>query len=274
MEEPHGHRHHTDRRRADRRHLPDSSGGLPRTDGGTGAARRTVGGRLVIAGWFATLDGGSHRVHDLSWGVLEGVVIFVGLAASLWRPQRRPAAYQQALVGLGALLLTMGLIRETDVATLVVGAVIVAAALLHPAREQLRELGPWDRPSLIVAVLTAPPLLWYAVGQAALQRNGTPSDPHVEMAHYAGTAAVAIALAGMMALSASQRPGQRIVAASTVVGLAVLGSASLLWPELSSSFGVIGGSAALAAAAGVAVTAFRPAAGTSTGISTGTDRDI
>ncbi|CAN5258233.1 hypothetical protein BH20ACT8_BH20ACT8_07240 [soil metagenome] len=48
------------------------------------------GGRLLIAGWFATTDGGSHRLHDLSWGVLEGVVILVGLVASLWRPRRWP----------------------------------------------------------------------------------------------------------------------------------------------------------------------------------------
>lgn len=227
------------------------------------------GGRLLIAGWFATADGGSHRLHDLSWGVLEGVVILVGLVASLWRPRRWPAAYQQVGVGLAALLLTMGLVREGDPATLVVGGVIVIAALLHPAREQLSRFGPWDRRSLIVALVTAPPLLAYAVGQAALQRGGVSSDPHVEMAHYAGTAAVALALTGMVALSASHRPGQRIVAASTVVGLAVLGVASLLWPALPSSFGAIGGGVALAAAAGVAATAFRPADGTSTG----TDRD-
>lgn len=223
------------------------------------------GGQLIIAGWFSSIDGGSHRFHELSWGVLEGVIILVGLVASLWRPERRPAAYQQALVGLGALVLTMGLIRETDVATLVVGAVIVAAALLHPARQQLRELGPWDRPSLIVAAGTAPLLLAYAVGQAALHRSGPPSDPHVEMAHYAGTAAAALALAGMVTLSASQRPGRRIVATSTVIGLAVLGVASLLWPALPSSFGAIGGAAALCAAAGVAATSARHSAGTATG---------
>lgn len=231
------------------------------------------GGRLIIAGWFATADGGSHRVHDLSWGVLEGVVILVGLVASLWRPRRWPAAYQQVGVGLAALLLTMGLIREIDVATLVVGGVIVIAALLHPARGQLSEFGPWDRLSLIVAIVTVPPLLFYAVGQAALHRNGTPSDPHVEMAHYAGTTAVALALAGMVALSASRRPGQRIVAASTVVGLGVLGTASLLWPALPSSFGAVGGIAALCAAAGVAATALWLTGGTSTGRLTHDHRD-
>lgn len=216
-----------------------------------------VGGRLLVTGWFATLHAGSHRFHDLSWGVVEGAVILVGLVASLWRPRRWPAAYQQVLIGLAALLLTMGLIRATDPATLVVGAVLLGGALLHPAREDLLAVGPWHVPSLVVGAATAAPLLWYAVGQAAVQRSGSMADPHVAMAHYAGTAAAAFALAGIVLLAASRHAGHVILAGSAVTGLAVLGVASLLWPGLPSSFGVVGGIGALIAAAAVAATSLR-----------------
>ncbi len=218
-----------------------------------------AGGQLLISGWFSTVDGGSHRYHELSWGVLEAVVIVVGLVASLWRPTRRPAAYQQVLVGLGALGVTMALIREIDVATIVVGALIIGGGFLHPARQAWRELGPWDGPSLMVGAIVAAPLVWYAVGESALHRAAPAGDPHMELAHYAGTTAVALALAGVAVLSASRRPGHRLVTTTAAVGLAVLGIASLVWPDLDSSLGITGGIAALVAAAAVAATGLRPA---------------
>lgn len=220
-----------------------------------------AGGQLLISGWFSTVDGGIHRYHELSWGVLEAVVIVVGLVASLWRPERRPAAYQQVLIGLGALGVTMALIREIDVATIVVGALIIGGGLLHPARQAWRELGPWDGPSLMVGAVVAAPLVWYAVGQSALHRAAPAGDPHMELAHYAGTTAVALALAGVAVLSASRRPGHRLVTTSAAVGLAVLGIASLVWPDLESSFGVAGGIAALVAAAAIVAAGLRPADG-------------
>lgn len=212
------------------------------------------GGSLLVAGWFSTVDGGSHRFHELSWGVLEGVVVLVGLLLSLWRPARLPVAYQQAVLGFGSLLVTMAMIQESDVATLVVGSLIVAAGLLHPARRELLRVGPWHGPSLIVGALTAAPLVWYAIAQAAAHRAGSPTDPHVEMAHYAGTTAAALALAALVLLAASRRPGRRVAVGSATVGLAVLGAASIIWPDQVSSFGTVGGAAALVAAAAVAVT--------------------
>lgn len=217
-----------------------------------------TGGHLMVTGWVSTLDGGSHRFHDLSWGTLEVVVILVGLLVSLWRPTQRPGAYLQVLVGLGALLATMAIIVETDIATFVVVALVAIAGVLHPARDRLFPAGTWDGPGLIVGAVVAAPLVWYAFEQAALHRGGLPTDPHVEMAHYAGTTAVALALAGLALLSATQRPGRHITAGSTAVGLSILGVSSVLWPHVSSSFGVAGGIAALAGAAAVAWTGLRP----------------
>ena len=221
-------------------------------------AAALFGGRLLIAGWFATLDGGSHRFHDLSWGVLEGAVILVGLVVSLWRPARRPIAFQQVGVGVAALLVTMLLIRETDVATFVVMGLIVVAGLLHPARRLLARVNPVDAPALLVAALVAAPLVWYAIGEAALHRAGPTDDPHVAMAHYAGTTAAALAVAGLAFLAASRQPGRRLVVVSAATGLAVLGIASLIWPDIASSFGVLGGVAALAGAAAVLAAGLRP----------------
>lgn len=221
-------------------------------------AAALFGGRLLIAGWFSTLDGGSHRFHDLSWGVLEGAVILVGLVASLWRPARRPIAFQQVGIGLAALLVTMLLIRETDAATFVVMAIIAVAGLLHPSRTLLTRLGPVDAPALLVAALAGAPLVWYALGQAALHRAGPADDPHVAMAHYAGTTAAALAVTGLAFLAASRQPGRRLVVASTAAGLGVLGLGSVLWPDIPSSFGTLGGAAALAGAIAVLAAGLRP----------------
>ena len=215
------------------------------------------GGRLLVVGWFSTLDGGSHRFHELTWGVLEGAVILVGLLAALWCPSRRPVAYQQVAVGIAALLVTMVMIRETDPATILIAALIAVAGLLHPARDQLRRVGPWDGPGLLVAAVTAAPLVWYAIGEAALHRAGVAGDPHVALAHYAGSTAAALALAGLAVLAASRGPGHRLAAASSAGGLAVLGVASLLWPEMTSSFGTLGGSASLTGAVAIAATGLR-----------------
>lgn len=216
-----------------------------------------AGGQLLISGWFSTVDGGTHRYHEISWGVIEAIVIVVGLAVSLWRPTRLPAAYQQVMVGIAALAVTMGLIREIDPATLVVALFILAGGLLHPARDALREFGPWDGPSLMVGAVAAAPLVWYALSESALHRAAPTGDPHLELAHYAGTTAVALGIAGLAVLSASRRPGHRVVTTSAATGLAVLGVASLVWPDLESSFGVAGGIAALVAAVAVAAIGFR-----------------
>lgn len=224
-----------------------------------------AGGQLLISGWFSTVDGGSHRYHEISWGVVEAVVIVVGLVASLWRPARLPAAYQQVLVGIGALGVTMALIREVDPATIVVASLIVGGGFLHPARDALRRLGPWDGPSLMVGAVVAAPLVWYALGESALHRSAPAGDPHMELAHYAGTTAVALALAGVAVLSASRRPGHLVVTFSAAVGLAVLGVASLVWPDLDSSLGVTGGIAALVAAGAVVATGLHRTGGAARG---------
>lgn len=217
-------------------------------------AAALFGGHLLISGWFSSLDGGSHRFHDLTWGVLEGVLILTGLLGSLWHAERRPAAYQQVVVGISALAATMVLSVAIDVPTIVIGALIIGAGFLHPARERLVQFGSWHGPSLVLGAAISAPLLWYALQQAALQRNGSMSDPHVEMAHYAGATAVALALAGVAILSAARQPGQHLVLACTTAGLCILGVASLLWPDVPSSFGRVGGAAALVAAAAIAVT--------------------
>ena len=220
-------------------------------------AAALFGARLLIAGWFSTVDGGIHRFHDLTWGVLEGAVILAGLVASLWRPARLPVAYQQVAVGIAALLVTMAMIREIDAATLVIAGLIVIAGFLHPVRERLLRIGPWDPASLLVAAVTTAPLVWYAIGEAGMHRAGVAGDPHVEMAHYAGSTAAALAVAGLAVLAASRRPGRRLATASAAGGLAVLGVASVIWPDQASSFGTLGGFAALIGAAAIGFVGLR-----------------
>lgn len=193
------------------------------------------GGQLLIAGWFSTTAGGSYRFAELSWGVAEGLVILVGLVASLRSAHRRPAAYQQVLGGCLALVTTMVLTRSPDSAVLVIIALLGVAAWLHPARSEL-VAASWHAPTLVLAAVLAVPLGWHALEQARLHRSGSATDPHIELLHYVGTALAAIAIVVTVVVAAARGRGYRIPAYTAALGLAVLGVASLLFPDATSAW--------------------------------------
>src|SRR6476619_3654773 len=51
----------------------------------------------LIIGWIDTDSAGIHRVHDLSYGVLYGVLTTTAFAAMARRPETKPAAWYQVL---------------------------------------------------------------------------------------------------------------------------------------------------------------------------------
>ena len=131
------------------------------------------GGQLLVTGWLDSRPDGSFHAQDLAWGSTEGILLFVGLVASVWHGRRRPAALQQALAVVAALLATMALTLEPDPVTLVLGLLVVAGALLSPARSLMsRRPSPVSRPLVALALVAAVPLVPYALGAAAAQRGG------------------------------------------------------------------------------------------------------
>jgi hypothetical protein len=209
------------------------------------------GGQLLVTGWLDSRPDGSFHAQDLAWGAAEGILLFVGLVASLWNARRRPAALQQALAVVAALLLTMALTLGPDPVTLVLGLLIGSGALLSPARSLLiRRTAPVSRPLAGLALAAALPLIPYAVAAAAAQRRG--GSLNAELAGYTGATVWALALLGVVTVAAMRSRGWQLPALSAAAAAAVMGVAGLLWPTAPSSLGTLGGLVALAWAGAVA----------------------
>jgi hypothetical protein len=211
------------------------------------------GGQLLVTGWADREPGSGHQVQDLAWGSLEGVLLLVALVVLLRRP-RHLAAALQALAVVAALLLTMLLTVTLDPFTLVLGALVVAGVALGGAPVRLRGAAV-SRPAAALAGVAAVALLPYAAGAAAAQRGG--QGAHVELLGYTGATAWALGVVLVAAVAAFRLPSRRLPALSVATAVGVVGLASVLWPDVPSSLGAIGGGAALAWAAASATVGLR-----------------
>lgn len=197
-----------------------------------GALGGLFGVGLVI-GWFDQDAGGIHRVHDLGFGVLFGILLTVALVAIALRPGRWPSAFAQILA-LAAGSLISGAVSE-NAAYLSIGAVVLVVAailwLLVPIRTGEAARGRFSAPIAAVAILGAIPLVWFALTAARLQRTGPAGDPHVQMNHWATMAAMAFALVLCGLLAAGRLRGWRITAWSAGLGSFVYGVASMVFHD-------------------------------------------
>jgi hypothetical protein len=208
-------------------------------------AMLAFGGQLLATGWTTQRAGGSHHVHDLSWGALEGVLLLIALVVAPLHRRWRPSAVLQAFAVVASMLATMVLVAQPDPFATVLALLVVGGAAGYGGPR-----GPlqWHRPSLVVAGGAGVPLVGWALLAAADQRAD--ADEHAELLGYTGVTAFALALAAVLFVTALRRPGWRITALSAAVAAAVVGTAGLLWPNDASSPGTVGGIALLALAAG------------------------
>lgn len=206
------------------------------------------GGRLLVTGWFDVKDGGIHRFHDLSWGVIEGVILLAAVAAQLRKPGRHVAAMQQAVAGLAALLVTMVVTLSPDPVTLVAGILIGVLVVLHPARAAvLRVHADVDVRRLLLALVGSVALVAYGLHQSALMHSASANDPYLQAAGFAGSCAAAFGVA-LVALLAAVRGDAGLPAWSAPIGALVLGIGSVAFPLHESSLGRAGGVIAVGAA--------------------------
>jgi hypothetical protein len=201
---------------------------------GIGAAGGLFGVAVVLE-WFVTGAERVHRVHNIGVGAISGVILTTAFLVQLRRPQRRVAPLQQVVAAGVAAFVAAGLAWDVDY--VVIGLALVAAGgiaiALHPSRRRfLRVHRGVSIPLAVMVVAGAVPLVGYALGQASLQRNGAPSDPHVQMSHYAGMAFMAIALVLCGAVAALRGRGYRIAAWTTGLGAAVFGAAGFAFPHV------------------------------------------
>jgi hypothetical protein len=194
-----------------------------------------------------------HRTHDLTFGFLF-VPAVVGMLAQLRAPVRNIAGQLMALipwVGLGlTLMVTVVLTNNTNVVNLAwIGpaAITLVAALLHPAgRDFFRSFSVsrinWVMLALVI--IAAVPLLAFASTNIGLQEALT--NDHAVLGHYGFMAAFCFTVIGVGLLASLRPDGWRLSA--WVAGLlpALLGLASLMFPDLDSSLSLIWAVAAIA----------------------------
>lgn len=207
-------------------------------------------GPFAEMGHFTDL---SHRTHDLTFGFLF-VPAIAGVLAQFRRPSKNVAGMLMALIPSAGLLLTLlltlvlmnnGRVLQPPWLTVMAGALI--AGSLHPAgRHFFRSFGisRMNRIMLALVIVAAGPLLALASTNIGLQ--GAVVDDHAAAGHYGFMAAFAFTVIGVGVLASWRPNGWRLTA--WVAGLlpALLGIASLMYPEAASSLGVLWALAAIA----------------------------
>jgi hypothetical protein len=189
-----------------------------------------------------------HRVHDLSFGFVFGTSV-VGMLSQLRAPWRNVAGQLMALIPWVGLLLGSLLAdgHLTFAPAPILAALTLLATILHPTGRDFFRSFSVSRVSWVLLALTviaAVPLLAFASTNLGLQRTLT--NDHAALGHYGFMAAFSFTVIGI-GLVASLRPdGWRLTA--WVGGLlpALLGLASIVYPDVASSLGLAWSLAAIA----------------------------
>ncbi len=201
--------------------------------------------------------GANHRTHDLTFGFLF-VPTVVGMLAQFLRPSKNIAAQLMALVPWAALLLTLLLsvvltnnTRVLQPPWVTVMAAALVATILHPAGRDFFRSFRGERANRVMlglVAVAAVPLLVRAATNIRLQ--GTVTDDHAGLGHYGFMAAFGFTVIGVGLLASLRPDGWRVTA--WVAGLlpAMLGVTSMIYPEASSSLGLVWALAAIAWGAG------------------------
>ena len=205
------------------------------------------GGQLLVSGWFSSMDGGIHRFHEIAWGVIEGIILFAALAVQIRHGHRKVGHIQQVLAGTIALIAVMVMGRSFDPFTGVFILLVGVLLFLHPARSDVfRTARPVDGKLTALSLVAAVPLWAYAFNEISRHLSAPAGDPHADLAHYAGTAAAAIAIPLVGLVASFRTPGSRLSLWCAGLGAVTLGAAGVIFPDQSSSVGIVWGAAAVA----------------------------
>jgi hypothetical protein len=197
-----------------------------------GAALGGLFGIGLVIGWFDTTEGGIHRVHDLGFGILYGILVGAAFFVMIWRPLAKGSVLWQVVAAAVAVIIAA--LVSTDVGYLTIGgALLVSAAVLlalHPARPAVLRARPRFSSVMTLFVLVAAvPLVWFALTVARLQREGSPLDPHVQQGHWTTMASMAFGLVTVGLLAAARLPGWRFTAWCAGLGAGTYGVASIVF---------------------------------------------
>ncbi|HEY3428379.1 MAG TPA: hypothetical protein VGK83_06890, partial [Acidimicrobiia bacterium] len=123
----------------------------------------------AVLGWLLTGTGTSHRVHEVSFGVVF-LISLIGLLAQVRSTPTKVAPMQQVALPILVLIITESLVNgvnpETGTIFLMFGVPPILLAILHPSRREVFK--PTPRPSKILvamAILLAIPAVFFVVAQ-------------------------------------------------------------------------------------------------------------
>jgi uncharacterized cupredoxin-like copper-binding protein len=183
-----------------------------------------------------------HRTHELTYAFLFGVAV-VGMLAQLRRPLKNIAGQLMALIPWVGLLLAAVLSTDAVVIRsaerMAVAALTIMTALIHPAGRDFFRSFSVSRVNwmmLALVIIAGVPLLSFASSNLGLQR-AVPDD-HAVMGHYGFMAAFGFTIIGVGLLASLRPDGWRLTACVAGLLPALLGLASVMYPDNASSLGL------------------------------------
>jgi hypothetical protein len=217
---------------------------------GSGIAFRIVAGILGVGGIALSLpfaivsfvddSEAIHRLHNVAFSALYGVLLGVALLACARRPETNVSSFFVAVAS-GIAGAIAGLASEDFISGVWYTApiAIVVMWLLHPNRSRLLRPSGVHIPTLALSLLALVPAIAFLLTQSELQRTGTAADPHWELHHYSGMAAAVLALP-LCAFAASFREsGRRLGAWLVGVSAMMIGGGSLLLSDRPGAFDAV-----------------------------------
>lgn len=182
-----------------------------------------------------------HRIHRLALA-LSHVIVLVGLAIQFRRPKAKEAAMWQ-VSAFFAMAVVLNLIlgptsEQVPPPVWIIFGLGVLAGVLHPTSPTLRLPKVASTRLLALTVALAVPVMFYVFDHVGLQANGVATDPHWEGSHYQFVAELGLHLILLGIVTSSVFTGRRITAWMTGLAAAVMGSASVAFPNQTSSLGV------------------------------------
>jgi hypothetical protein len=188
-----------------------------------------------------------HRVHDLTFGFIFGTAV-VGLVAQLRRPSQNVAGQLMALIPWLGLGLDFVLTNNfTFAAAPILAAFTLLAAILHPTERDFFRSFSLSRVNwvlLAMIIIAAVPLLAFASTNIGLQRTVT--NDHAALGHYGFMAAFSFTVIGVGLLASLRPDGWRLTAWAGGLLPALLGIASVVYPDVASSLSLVWSLAAIA----------------------------
>lgn len=217
---------------------------------GSGIAFRIVAGILGVGGIASSLpftvvsfvddSEGIHRLHNVAFTALYGVLLGIALLVCAARPERNISSFFVAVAS-GIAGAIAGLASEDFISGVWYSApiAIVVMWLLHPARSKLGRPTGVDVPTLALSLFALVPAIAFVLTQSELQRTGSAADPHWELHHYSGMAAAALALPLCGFAASFRESGRRIGAWLVGIAAVMMGIGSLLLSEYPGAFDAV-----------------------------------